>query len=107
MGKPELGTKLTCTKCAARFYDLHRTPAVCPKCSAVQPPPKPRATDMSRGTSRRWMSRAAPPAAAEPVADETAAAVEVDDDLDPVDSPEVDDDDDDVVKPEIEVEVDR
>jgi|HubBroStandDraft_5_1064220.scaffolds.fasta_scaffold1091255_2 uncharacterized protein (TIGR02300 family) len=42
MGRPELGTKCICADCSERFYDLNRVPAVCPKCGAVQPPPKPR-----------------------------------------------------------------
>lgn len=29
------GTKRTCTGCAARFYDLRKTPPVCPKCGTV------------------------------------------------------------------------
>ncbi len=29
------GTKRTCTGCAARFYDLRKTPPVCPKCGAT------------------------------------------------------------------------
>jgi uncharacterized protein (TIGR02300 family) len=32
----EWGTKHTCDKCAARFYDLNRAPVVCPKCGAHQ-----------------------------------------------------------------------
>ncbi|CCG08820.1 FYDLN acid domain-containing protein [Pararhodospirillum photometricum] len=35
MSKPEWGVKRTCTSCGARFYDLRRSPAVCPKCEAV------------------------------------------------------------------------
>lgn len=31
---PERGTKRTCQSCSARFYDLARTPIVCPKCGA-------------------------------------------------------------------------
>jgi uncharacterized protein (TIGR02300 family) len=42
MGRPELGTKLSCTGCSERFYDLNRSPAVCPKCGAQQAAPKPR-----------------------------------------------------------------
>ena len=34
MGKVDLGMKLTCESCGARFYDLNKTPAVCPKCGA-------------------------------------------------------------------------
>lgn len=29
------GTKRTCTGCAARFYDLRKTPPVCPKCGVT------------------------------------------------------------------------
>lgn len=43
MVKPELGTKRVCVSCGARFYDLSRVPAVCPKCSTEQPPEQPRA----------------------------------------------------------------
>ena len=42
MAKPELGTKRVCVSCGARFYDLAKQPAVCPKCSTEQPPEQPR-----------------------------------------------------------------
>ncbi len=42
MAKPELGTKRVCVSCAARFYDLTRQPAVCPKCNTEQPAEQPR-----------------------------------------------------------------
>lgn len=32
MVKAELGTKRTCPSCGARFYDLLKSPIVCPKC---------------------------------------------------------------------------
>ncbi|HMM15813.1 MAG TPA: TIGR02300 family protein [Parvibaculum sp.] len=32
MSKPELGTKRDCPSCGAKFYDLNKSPAVCPKC---------------------------------------------------------------------------
>ena len=41
MTKPELGTKRICAGCNAKFYDLHRTPIVCPMCEAVFVLPKP------------------------------------------------------------------
>jgi len=46
MAKPELGTKRVCVSCATRFYDLTKSPAVCPKCGAEQPieQPRPRRT---------------------------------------------------------------
>ena len=34
MAKPELGTKRECPECGVRYYDLGRSPCVCPKCSA-------------------------------------------------------------------------
>lgn len=42
MAKPELGTKRVCVACGARFYDLQKSPAVCPKCSTEQPVEQPR-----------------------------------------------------------------
>jgi uncharacterized protein (TIGR02300 family) len=34
VAKAELGMKLTCESCEARFYDLNKTPGICPKCGA-------------------------------------------------------------------------
>ena len=42
MAKPELGLKRSCVACGTRFYDLARSPAVCPKCGTEQPPEQPR-----------------------------------------------------------------
>jgi uncharacterized protein (TIGR02300 family) len=42
MAKPELGTKRVCVACSAKFYDLTRVPAVCPKCHTEQPAEQPR-----------------------------------------------------------------
>ena len=35
MSKPARGTKRVCPSCGARFYDLNRTPIVCPVCQSV------------------------------------------------------------------------
>ena len=35
MAKPEWGTKRLCQSCGAKFYDMARSPIVCPKCSAT------------------------------------------------------------------------
>jgi uncharacterized protein (TIGR02300 family) len=32
VAKPELGTKRLCASCSAKFYDLNKTPILCPKC---------------------------------------------------------------------------
>lgn len=50
MSKPELGTKGTCAECHERFYDLNRSPAVCPMCGALQPPPKARVSRPTRSS---------------------------------------------------------
>ena len=46
MSKPARGTKRVCPSCGARFYDLNRTPIVCPVCQSIYqaapPPPPPR-----------------------------------------------------------------
>jgi uncharacterized protein (TIGR02300 family) len=42
MVKPELGLKRSCVACGTRFYDLARSPAVCPKCGTEQPAEQPR-----------------------------------------------------------------
>jgi len=42
MAKPELGTKRVCVACSTRFYDLMKSPAICPKCGTEQPLDQPR-----------------------------------------------------------------
>lgn len=42
MAKPELGLKRVCVSCGAKFYDLQKVPAVCPKCGTEQPAEQPR-----------------------------------------------------------------
>lgn len=34
MANPELGTKQICPQCQAKFYDLNKRPAHCPKCAS-------------------------------------------------------------------------
>ncbi len=38
MAKPEWGVKRVCQSCAAKFYDLNRSPITCPKCAATFDP---------------------------------------------------------------------
>ena len=35
MVKPELGSKRLCLTCSTKFFDMARSPIICPKCSAV------------------------------------------------------------------------
>ena len=41
MTKPELGIKRICSNCNLKFYDLHKSPIVCPTCKTVFEPPAP------------------------------------------------------------------
>ena len=102
MSRPEFGTKCVCTSCAARFYDLNRLPAVCPKCEAAQPPAVLRAPRPTFTSAR--MTRRPRPAVAEEEAEPLPAA-EDDEDHDT----EADDDDDagaEADVPEIEADTD-
>jgi len=38
VAKPEWGTKRLCLSCGARFYDMKRSPIVCPACETVFDP---------------------------------------------------------------------
>ncbi len=57
MAKPELGTKRLCGNCGTKFYDLSKSPIICPKCATVF-------VVAAAATSR---SRPVPEAAAAPV----------------------------------------
>jgi uncharacterized protein (TIGR02300 family) len=84
MSRPELGHKFACVGCGARFYDLNRSPAICPKCEIQQPAEKPRVVRAVGGgaSSRRSGWNRLPPAvheepeAAEVVEDAEAEADE-------------------------------
>lgn len=81
MGKVDLGMKLTCESCGARFYDLNKQPGTCPKCGAANA--RPVIFKASRRPSAEEREKAAnlaahkAPAAA-PAEDEDAAEAEDD-----------------------------
>jgi uncharacterized protein (TIGR02300 family) len=56
VAKPELGLKRQCMSCGAKFYDLNKDPAVCPKCGTAF-----QATALSR-VAAPAVARAAAPA---------------------------------------------
>lgn len=98
MGKAELGEKLLCASCGARYYDLNKVPALCPKCGAENERPK-------TFKAKKTETPAAKPAADKPAEKSSdAEAVEdiedieaADDDDDLIDDDtDLDDDDDDV-----------
>ena len=66
MSKPARGSKRVCQSCGARFYDLGRTPIVCPSCQAVY--------QVTQPTSRRG-ERAPVPEVREKVEPEVETAV--------------------------------
>ncbi|MFT8550600.1 MAG: TIGR02300 family protein [Acetobacter okinawensis] len=94
MSQPDLGTKRVCVSCGARFYDLNRAPAICPKCGTEQPALVPR-------LRRNSDSLSPVPASAAPIkkADEDID-IDTDDDTDDddvmEDTADLDDDDDDI-----------
>jgi uncharacterized protein (TIGR02300 family) len=62
VAKPELGTKRLCGNCAAKFYDLSKSPIVCPKCHTV--------FEVVAVSSRSRPEAAAPARAAAPAEEE-------------------------------------
>lgn len=103
MAKPELGLKRTCVSCGAKFYDMGKQPAVCPKCGTEQPAEQPRprrSANIVPDEKLKKRAVAATEADGEDVEleDVEADAVEDADELE---------DEDEVIADEIEVETDR
>lgn len=69
--KPELGTKRDCLSCGAKFYDLNRSPAICPKCGAEFLAEATTRTRRAKTAEKPATAAAAPETAAE--TDETPA----------------------------------
>ncbi|MEZ5367505.1 MAG: TIGR02300 family protein [Bryobacterales bacterium] len=115
MTKPELGVKRDCPQCGARFYDLNKEPAHCPKCDhefipeALLKPRKPRREDepaeagaAAKPTSEVSLAAAekeqkAPASKRKPGLDDEGGEEEEDiEDLEDIDL-DIDDDDDDTL----------
>lgn len=82
MAKPEWGTKRQCSSCGSRFYDLSRTPIVCPKCGAAY---EGEVTFKSRRSSQTAEIKAIPVVKAEVVVDiddEALIVLDEDDEID-------------------------
>jgi uncharacterized protein (TIGR02300 family) len=104
MAKPELGTKRVCVACGTRFYDLTKSPAVCPKCGTEQPveQPRPRRTGGNVAEDKR-------PKKVVPAPEDVDVEVEGVEDVEEEDVLEAADDledDADVIGGDIEVETD-
>lgn len=81
MPKPDLGLKRVCVSCGTKFYDMARSPALCPKCGTEQPAEQPRLKRAPAPPDDRAKKRAVPAEAdAEDVvevdADEADEAIE-------------------------------
>jgi uncharacterized protein (TIGR02300 family) len=106
MVKPELGTKRICVACAARFYDLRKSPAICPKCGTEQPveQPRPRRTGGNVVEEKRPKKVVPVPGADDAEADVEVAEDEAEDEV-LEDTADLEDGDD-PIGGEIEVETD-
>ena len=79
MAKAELGMKLTCESCGARFYDLNKQPGHCPKCGTANARPVIFKASRGRPAEEKIAAQKAP--APKPPADEDDAQ-EADEDED-------------------------
>lgn len=84
MAKAELGMKLTCESCGARFYDLNKQPGICPKCGQANARPVIFKASRRPAEDREKAAAAAKAAAAPPPVNNTdeddVPAVDTDDD---------------------------
>ena len=64
MAKAELGMKLTCESCGARFYDLNKQPGICPKCGTANARPVIFKASRGRPAEEKVVAQKAPAAAA-------------------------------------------
>ena len=86
MAKPDLGKKHVCQSCGAPYFDLNRTPPVCPKCGTE-------VASVLKG--RKTAPEKAKPAGEKPAESEDSEDLE---DIADIEVP--DDDDDDLVEDE-------
>lgn len=88
MARPELGVKRQCMNCGAKFYDLDRDPATCPKCgtvyqvasSRVAPPIASRVQEDEEDEEEKTGPELVSLDEAETTEDESDISVDVDDD---------------------------
>ena len=107
MAKPELGTKRICVACAARFYDLTKSPAVCPKCATEQPLDVPRPRRPAGNVAEDKRPKKPAPAPGSDEADIEVEDVEDVDDEDVIDDTSDLEDDADAIGTDIEVNTDN
>jgi uncharacterized protein (TIGR02300 family) len=81
LAKPEWGTKRQCGSCGSRFYDLTRTPIVCPKCGAAYEGEQTFKSRRSSAPAEKAIAAVKPEAVID-LDDETLIVLDDDDDLD-------------------------
>ena len=106
MAKPELGTKRVCVACGARFYDLTKVRAVCPKCGTERPIEHPRPRRAGGNVIEGRPKKPAPAPGMEEAEIEVEGVEEEDEEALIEDADELEDDAD-TIGPEIEVEPDH
>ena len=95
---PEIGSKRLCLSCNTRFYDLTRSPPVCPHCGAILAPEVPRMGPSRRpNDTRRSPRQFAHVEAEEPAPAAETAEDEADEDAEDAEETEIDEDLDDEV----------
>ena len=99
MAKSEWGEKRICLDCGAKFYDMQRSPIVCPSCETVFVPVVATRSSRTKAPAPKPKPKLVKPA----VVDEDAALVTDDDDEEIPDDPVLetlgdDDDDDDLIE---------
>ncbi|MBI5070202.1 MAG: TIGR02300 family protein [Deltaproteobacteria bacterium] len=88
MTPKDLGTKHTCWKCGAKFYDMKKPAPICPKCGSdarQKPASKSGAAEKRAKTPPREE-----PAETEELGDEAGLDKELDEDFEEADEPEDD-----------------
>lgn len=102
MAKPEWGVKRACLACGARFYDMQKSPIVCPSCETTFDPEAIFRPRRARATEEATPAPANDDAGNTETSEEDEVAalvdgveVEDDDDEDDALAADLDDDDDD------------
>jgi uncharacterized protein (TIGR02300 family) len=106
MAKVELGTKRVCVACGARFYDLGKSPAMCPKCGTEQPVEQPRPRRTGGNVIEEKRAKKPVPAPGADEADIEVEGVEAEAEEDVLEDAGDLEDDADAIGPDIEVEPD-
>ncbi len=82
MPKADLGMKLTCESCGARFYDLNKQPGHCPKCGTANARPVIFKTSRGRPSEEKIAAQKAAAAKQAPAPDQDAEAADDEDEED-------------------------